>query len=116
MKKIIFASGKELPYINAFSLEKDYKEGYTRPSVEVSIPFAETSFDEINNLAGTNFTLVGEPILDENNEVIETPTSEWNDYSIKGKISVDDNTITFKCYKLSDIEIALDELLISMEV
>lgn len=112
--KIIFSNGIEMPYIDAFSLERDYKGGYTRPSIEVNIPLSATSFEEIYNLMGTDFTLVGDDIFDMDGNFVETPTSEWIDYSIKGKISIEDDKITFKCYKLSDSEIAIDDLLLMM--
>lgn len=104
--KIIFNNGIEMPYLNAISLERDFKDGYTRPSIEVTIPLSATSFDEINSLMGKDFTLLGDADDDGN-----IPTSEWVGYSIKGKITVEDDAITFKCYKLSDAEISIDELL-----
>lgn len=115
--QITFSNGKTLPYLNAYALERDFKDGYTRPSVKVEIPFSETSFDEIQSLMGMDFTLIGEE--DENGNA---PTSEWKDYSIKGEIAVNDGVISFKVYRLSDTEIerneaiqAVDELLLAME-
>ena len=121
--QIKFSNGKTLQYINAYSLERDFKDGYTRPSVKVEIPFSETTFDEINSLMGMDFTLTGDEQFDENGEVISTsPTSEWKEYSIKGEIAVNDGVISFKVYRLSDTEIernkaiqAVDELLLAME-
>ena len=121
--QIKFSNGKILPYLNAFALERDFKDGYTRPSVKVEIPFSETSFDEIQSLMGMDFTLTGDETYDENGEVISTaPTSEWKEYSIKGEIAVNDGVIAFKVYRLSDTEIerneaiqAVDELLLAME-
>ena len=121
--QIKFSNGKILPYLNAFALERDFKDGYTRPSVKVEIPFSETSFDEIQSLMGMDFTLTGDETYDENGEVISTaPTSEWKEYSIKGEIAVNDGVISFKVYRLSDTEIerneaiqAVDELLLDME-
>lgn len=120
---IKFANGRTLPYLNAYALERDFKDGYTRPSVKVEIPFSETSFDEIHSLAGLDFTLTGDEQFDENGEVISAaPTSEWKEYSIKGEIAVNDGVISFKVYRLSDTEIernkaiqAVDELLVAME-
>lgn len=120
---IKFANGRTLPYLNAYALERDFKDGYTRPSIKVEIPFSETSFDEIQSLMGLDFTLTGDETYDENGEVISTaPTSEWKDYSIKGEIAVNDGVISFKVYRLSDTEIernetiqAVDELLLAME-
>lgn len=121
--QIKFSNGKILPYLNAYALERGFKDGYTRPSVKVEIPFSETSFDEIQLLMGMDFTLTGDETYDENGEVISTaPTSEWKDYSIKGEIAVNDGVISFKVYRLSDTEIernkaiqAVDELLLAME-
>ena len=116
------ANGKILPYLNAYSLERDFKDGYTRPSVKVEIPFNETSFDEIQSLMGLDFTLIGDETYDENGGVIYAPMSEWKEYSIKGEIAVNDDVISFKVYRLSDTEIernkaiqAVDELLVAME-
>ena len=122
--QIKFSNGTILPYLNAYSLERDFKDGYTRPSVKVEIPFSETSFDEINSLMGMDFTLTGDEQFDENGKVISTaPTSEWKEYAIKGEIAVNDGVISFKVYRLSDTEIernkaiqAVDELLLAMEV
>lgn len=114
---IIFSNGKSLPYKSAITLERDFKNGYTRPSVEVTVPLAETSYEEISQLAGMDFTLIGEAMYED-----ETPPmSEWTGYTIKGKIVVEDDSISFKVYKLSDVEMrigdyesALDELLIML--
>lgn len=121
--QIKFSDGKILPYLNAYALEKDFKDGYTRPSVKVEIPFSETSFDEIHSLMGMDFILIGDEQFNEKGESIGYPTSEWKDYSIKGEIAVNDGVISFKVYRLSDTEIerneaiqAVDELLLAMEV
>ena len=115
--QIKFSNGKILPYLNAYALESDFKDGYTRPSIEVTVPLSATSFEQINSLMGMDFVLVGDA-----DEFDNIPTSEWTGYSIKGKISVDDGNITFKVYRLSDTEIerneaiqAVDELLLTME-
>ena len=121
--QIKFSNGKTLQYINAYALERDFKDGYTRPSIKVEIPFSETSFDEIQSLMGMDFTLVGDEQFDENGKVIAVaPTSDWKEYSIKGEIAVNDGVISFKVYRLSDTEIerneaiqAVDELLVAME-
>ena len=121
--QIKFLNGRNMPYLNAYALERDFKDGYTRPSVKVEIPFSETSFDEINSLMGLDFTLIGDETYDENGKVIAVaPTSEWKEYCIKGEIAVNDDVISFKVYRLSDTEIerneaiqAVDELLIAME-
>lgn len=112
--KIVFANGVELPYTNAVSMERDFKNGYTRPSIEVTIPYEATSFSEIEGLMGMDFTLVGDIPTDsiDNMPIGNAPVSGWENYSIKGKITVEDNSITFKCYKLSESEIAIDDLLL----
>lgn len=102
--KIIFESGREMPYINAYSVEKDYKDGYTRPSIQVEIPETATSFDELYSLMGTDFMLVGDA-----DEEGVAPVTEWDNYSIKGAISLNDNVLTFKCYQYSTTEVALAE-------
>lgn len=170
--QIKFSNGKTLPYINAYALERDFKDGYTRPSLEVIMPLAQTSYNEIDSIISDtsvmqSFTLVGDstaipvykketvvngivnldgtPILDANgNQATSTTTqvvkdengnpvidhyeytdpvvNTYEDYTIKGKISVEDGNITFKVYRLSDTEIerneaiqAVDELLLAME-
>ena len=124
--KIIFANAKEFEYIDAYSLERDFKDGYTRPSLEIMLPIIQTSYNEIAEIlndfsAMKIITLVGEPILNEDGTYGETPTSIFKDYTIKGKISIEDDILTFKIYRLSDVEIenreakeAIDELLITM--
>lgn len=169
---IKFSNGKTLQYTQAFGLERDFKDGYTRPSLEVIMPLAQTSYNEIDSIVSDkavmqSFTLVGDstpipvykeetllygivntdgtPILDANgNQATSTTTqvvkdengnpiidhydytdpvvNTYEDYTIKGKISVEDGNITFKVYRLSDTEIerneavqAVDELLLAME-
>ena len=46
---IIFSNGKEFEYTQAFGLERDFKDGYTRPSMEIHMPIAQTSYNEIEN-------------------------------------------------------------------
>ena len=126
---IIFSNGKEFEYSQAYGLERDFKDGYTRPSMEIHMPIAQTSYEEINSIISDaelikSFTLVGDVPVDENDFVIgEAPTNTYNDYTIKGKVSIEDEILTFKLYKLSDVENeneqakqAIDELLIAMEV
>lgn len=169
--QIKFSNGKTFTYTQAFGLERDFKDGYTRPSLEITMPIAQTSYNEIESLVSNaeimkTFTLIGDsipipvykketvvngivnldgtPILDANgNQATSTTTqvvkdengnpiidhydytdpvvNTYEDYTIKGKISVEDGNITFKMYKLSDTEIeknsavrAVDELLLSM--
>lgn len=171
--QIKFNNGKTFTYTQAFGLERDFKDGYTRPSLEITMPVAQTSYNEIESLVSNAeimkaFTLIGDstpipvykeeivvngivnvdgtPILDANgNQATSTTTqvvkdengnpvidhyeytdpvvNTYEDYTIKGKISVEDGNITFKVYRLSDAEIerneaiqAVDELLLAMEV
>ena len=126
--KIIFANDKEFEYTQAFGLERDFKNGYTRPSIEIHMPIAQTSYNEIESIINDveimkSFTLVGDAIVNMDGTLGETPMNTYTDYTIKGKITVEDDVLTFKMYRLSDIEIenkeamaTIDELLIAMEV
>lgn len=63
--KIIFSNNKEFEYKKAFAIEKDHYNGETRPSMEIHLPLAQTSYDEISTIvtdAGImqSFTLVGD--------------------------------------------------------
>lgn len=128
--QIKFSNGKIFTYIQAFGLERDFKDGYTRPSIEVIMSLAQTSFDEIYNLLHSNATehiiLAGDTNswTDENGKTVtNTPTSEYNNYNVVGKIIVEDENISFKLYKqISSMEKerneairAVDELLLAME-
>lgn len=170
--QIKFNNGKTFTYTQAFGLERDFKDGYTRPSLEVIMPLAQTSYNEIDSIVSDkavmqSFTLVGDstpipvykeetllygivntdgtPILDANGNQATSITTQvvkdengnpiidhynytdpvvntYEDYTIKGKINVEDGNITFKVYRLSDAEIernkaiqAVDELLLAME-
>lgn len=126
---ITFANGKSFEYISAFALEKDYKNGYTRPSIEISLSLEQTSYNEIesivNSAAVRQFTLKGDETTTDangNTVTVTPPTADYLDYTIPGKITVEDGVITFKLYKLSDMEIenrqaiaTIDQLLIAME-
>ena len=171
--QIKFSNGKTFVYTQAYGLEHDFKDGYTRPSLEVIMPLAQTSYNEIESIISDtavmqSFTLVGDstpipvykeetvvngivsadgtPVLDANGNQVTSITRQvvkdengnpiidhydytdpvvntYEDYTIKGKISVEDGNITFKVYRLSDTEIerneavqAVDELLLAMEV
>ena len=126
--KIIFSNDKEFIYTQAFGLEKDFKNGVTRPSIEIHMPIAQTSYNEIESIVNDvevmkSFTLVGDAIVNMDGTLGETPMNTYTDYTIKGKITVEDDVLTFKMYKLSDVEIenreamaTIDELLIAMEV
>lgn len=170
--QITFSNGKTFTYTQAFGLERDFKDGYTRPSLEVIMPLAQTSYNEIDSIVSDkavmqSFMLVGDstpipvykeetllygivntdgtPILDANGNQATSITTQvvkdengnpiidhynytdpvvntYEDYTIKGKINVEDGNITFKVYRLSDAEIernkaiqAVDELLLAME-
>lgn len=127
---IKFSNGKTFTYTQAFGLERDFKDGYTRPSLEVIMSLAQTSFDEIYNLLHSHATehiiLVGDTNswTDENGKTVtNTPTSEYNNYNVVGKIAVEDGNISFKLYEqISSMEKerneairAVDELLLTME-
>ena len=125
---IKFSNNKEFEYTQAFGLERDFKNGYTRPSIEIHMPIAQTSYNEIESIINDveimkSFTLVGDAIVNMDGTLGETPMNTYTDYTIKGKITVEDDVLTFKMYRLSDIEIenkeamaTIDELLIAMEV
>lgn len=129
--KIEFSNGKSFEYLSAYATEKDYKNGVTRQSMQVSLYLEQTSYNEIENIVNSNaintFTLTGNESYstdsDGNQTVIPAPVSVYENYTIPGKIAVEDGVITFKVYKLSDVEKqleqatqAIDELLIAMEV
>lgn len=128
--QIKFNNGKTFTYTQAFGLERDFKDGYTRPSLEVIMPYEQTNFDEIYNILNSEatsvITLVGDTREYTNAEgkaVSETPTSEYHDYNVVGKIAVEDGNISFKLYEqISSMEKerneairAVDELLVAME-
>lgn len=124
--QIKFSNGKTFTYTQAFSLERDFKDGYTRPSLEVIMPYGQTSFDEIYNLVNSevvnNITLIGDESLNERGEAF-CPTSDYKNYNVVGRISVEDGNISFKLYEqISSMEKerneairAVDELLLAME-
>lgn len=128
--QIKFSNGKTFAYTQAYGLERDFKDGYTRPSLEVIMPYEQTNFDEIYNILNSEatsiITLIGNTTEYTNAEgevVSETPTSEYRDYNIVGKIAVEDGNISFKLYEqISSMEKerneavrAVDELLLAME-
>lgn len=128
--QIKFNNGKTFEYTEAYSLERDFKDGYTRPSLEVYMPHEQTSFNEIydilNSEAVSHITLIGETreFTNENGELIsDTPTSVYENYDVVGKVAVEDNKISFKLYEqISSMEKernaairAVDELLLAME-
>ena len=128
--QIKFNNGKTFTYTQAFGLARDFKDGYTRPSLEVIMSLTQTSFDEIYNIlnseAVNNITLIGDTNswTDENGKTVtNTSTSEYNNYNVVGKIAVEDGNISFKLYEqISSMEKerneairAVDELLLAME-
>ena len=139
---IRFINGANFEYSNAFALETDYYKGIKRPSLEIHFPIAVITYAQLEELLSdtANFQkilLTGDtqsyPVykdeVDEHgNQVVDhfeeyTPQNLYIGYDIKGKITVDDEEITVKLYKKSDLEIEneeamaiIDELLIAMEV
>lgn len=171
--QIKFSNGKIFTYTQAFGLERDFKDGYTRPSIEIIMPLAQTSYNEIESIISNtdvmkSFTLVGDKqqipiykkmqvinaivnsdgtplvdkkgkavttistktVIDENDNPIidhyeqtEAPINIYDNYTVVGKISVEDGNISFKLYKqISSMEEerneairAVDELLLAME-
>ena len=128
--KIKFNNGKIFNYTNAQVLLKDYKDGYTRSSITVEMPYEQTNFNEIYNLlhgeAVNYITLIGDTVeyTNENGERISnTPTSVYENYNVVGEVAVEDDRISFKLYEqISSMEKernaairAVDELLLAME-
>lgn len=128
---IKFSNGESYEYINAFALENDYHKGIKRPSLTIHFPVAVITYNELEKILNDvsnlkEIVLTGDPVAqyDENGEITGyvTPQNTYCDYDIKGKITVDDEEITVKLYKKSDLEIeneeairTIDELLIALE-
>jgi hypothetical protein len=129
---IKFSNGKSYEYLNAYALENDYCKGIKRPSLEIHMPVNVISYNQLEKILNDasnlkEIVLTGDkpPIYNETGEVIgygEAPQNTYCDYDIKGKITIDDEEITFKLYKKSDLEIeneeaiaTIDELLIALE-
>lgn len=128
---IKFANGKEFEYLNAFGLENDYHKGIKRPSLEIHLPVNVISYNQLEEILNDvsnlkEIVLTGDIVAqyDKNGEITGyvTPQNIYCDYDIKGKITIDDEEITFKLYKKSDLEIeneeaiaTIDELLLAME-
>ena len=120
---IIFSNDKLFEYTQAFAIEKDHYNGETRPSIEVHLPIAQTSFEEISAIVNDAdvmqyFTLVGD--ADENGIA---PTNTYDGYVFGDKITVENGVLIFKKYKASaaementELKAAVDTLLIAMEV
>lgn len=140
---IKFANEAIFEYSNAFALENDYHKGIKRPSLDIHFPVEAITYNELKEILSdvTNLkeiVLTGDEQLvpvyaeeldEEGNMVIDyyetlsAPQNTYRDYDIKGKITIDDETITVKLYKKSSLEIeneeamaTIDELLIAMEV
>ena len=120
---IIFSNNKVFEYTQAFAIEKDHYNGETRQSIEVHMPIAQTSFEEISAIVNDTdimqtFTLVG--IEDANGN---RPSNIYEGYVLGDKITVEKGILIFKKYKASEAEMenaelkaAVDTLLIAMEV
>ena len=126
--KIIFHNEKEFEYTQAFAIEKDYYNGETRPSIEISLPIEQTDFDEISAIVNNadivqSFMLVGDVPVDENGNEGTAPVNTYEGYIYGDRITVEKGVLTFKKYKASAAELeniqlkdAVDTLLIAMEV
>ena len=131
---IKFTNGVNFEYTSTYALENDYHKGTKRPSLEIHLPVnvityneLEEILNEVSNLKEIVLTGDPQPLYDaKTGEFIgygEPPVNIYCDYDIKGKITVDDEEITFKLFKKSALEIeneeamaTIDELLIAMEV
>lgn len=128
---ITFNDGTVFNYTQAFAQERDYRNGYTRPSLSVTMLFSQTKFDDLFTLlsseAVNKIVLTGDPmiIVDENGETVEgdAPTNTYEGYNVIGDITVSDDMVTYKLYQqVSSIEkerdeaiAAVDELLLIIE-
>ena len=140
---ITFSNGTSFEYINAFGLENDYHKGIKRPSLEIHMPANVISYNQLETILKDASNLkeivltgdetvvpvysqekdeFGNQIID-HYETVTPPVNTYCDYDIKGKITVDDEEITIKLFKKSDLEIEnekalaiIDQLLIAMEV
>lgn len=120
---IIFSNEKVFEYTQAFAIEKDHYNGETRQSIEVHLPIAQTSYEEIAAIVNNadimqSFTLVGDADMNGNR-----PTNTYEGYIFGDKITVENGILTFKKYKASvaemenaELKAAVDTLLIAMEV
>lgn len=125
---IQFINGKSFEYLEAFTIEKDYYDGETRSSIEIHMPIAQTSYNEISEIINDadvigNFILIGDMPLFNDGSVGIAPTNIYEGYVFGDKIIVENGIITFKKYKANKTELenkelkaAVDELLIAMEV
>lgn len=140
---IKFVNGANFEYVNAFALENDYCKGIKRPSLDIHFSKEVITYNELEEILSDvanlkEIVLTGNeqiyPVyaeeLDENGEaiidhyeVIPAPQNTYVGYDIQGKITIDDEIMTVKLFKKSDVEIeneeamaTIDELLIAMEV
>lgn len=143
---IKFTNGANFEYLNAFALENDYHKGIKRPSLDIHFSTEAITYNELEKILSDTanlkkIILTGDeqtyPVyvdeLDENNnitnriidhyETVSAPQNTYIGYDIQGKITIDDETITVKLFRKSDLEIeneeamqTIDELLIAMEV
>lgn len=133
---IQFANGKIFNYTQAFGLENDYHKGIKRPSLEIHmspdvITYAE--LDEILSDAANLSTIIltGDVPVDMYGNIFgEVPQNVYEGFDIKGKVTIDDEEITFKLFSKSNEEMEnemlrvenaeavalIDELLIALEV
>lgn len=125
---IIFSNDKVFEYTQAFVIEKDHYNGETRPSIEVHLPIAQTSYDEISAIVNNadvmqSFKLYNEaPVLP--NGIIGKPVTKiYEGYVFGDRITVENGVLIFKKYKASaaementELKAAVDTLLIAMEV
>ena len=119
---IIFSNNKVFEYTQAFAIERDHYNGETRQSIEVHMPIAQTSFEEISAIVNDadimqTFMLVGEEDANGNR-----PSNIYEGYIFGDKITVEKGMLTFKKYKASEAEMenaeliaVVDELLIALE-
>ena len=126
--KIIFHNEKEFEYTQAFAIEKDHYSGETRPSIEISLPIEQTSYEEMAAIVNDSeimqsFTLVGDVPVDEYGNQGTAPVNTYEGYIYGDRITVEQGVLTFKKYKASAAELeniqlkdAVDTLLIAMEV
>ena len=128
---IKFANEKEFEYIDAYTMERDYCpfDGHTRASLQVNMSVHSISYNELedilnNPLAAQSIMLIGEAEVFEDGTIGEIPWYIHEGFVLESKkITVENGIISFKLYKLSDVEFenelakqAIDKLLIAMEV
>ena len=133
---IKFANNKNYEYISAYGLENDYYKNIKRQSLEVHMSTSVISYAELDEILSdkanlSSILLTGNVPVDMDGNVIgEAPQNTYEYYDTKGKITIDDDEISFKLFKKSNEEIeneklkaeneeaiaTIDELLIALEV